>query len=289
MAEDAGRTRAVVAGLDGSPASAAVLDVAAALAGWLGARLEARYVEEDDWLAAAALPCTRWVAAPGGAGRPLTPDQVELTWRAAVTRLRSALDARTGAMRVQWSLEVVRGRVWAVLGETSQAADVLVLGSHGWQGDGQRLGSVARTALAQCTVPLALVPAAARRPGRAQARAPARWVALLDTPADAGAVLELAAALAAGGAPLELWCLPELAATARAGWPGDAAPPLHVLTAPLEPGRLPAALLRGTGVVLGRASALAAPGVVPALLGSGLAALVLVGAPPPQDASAADG
>lgn len=270
MAEDQGRA-ALVAGLDASPASRAVAAVAAELAARLGVRIEAVYVEEAQWLNAAALPCTRWVARHTGAGQALTVEQVELSWRAALTQVRAALTAETSAAMVPWSVQVARGEAVHALVSSAHGARVLTVGACGWQGEGSRLGSVARALVETWPGTLALVPARARRPRR--------WLAVIEDAAAVPAVLHLALALARDAAGLHVLAVPGALEAVRAALTDDSVP---VAALPAVPGANAAALrtaLRrvATGVVIGRGGALAAVAGIERLLASGAAAVLLVG------------
>lgn len=226
----------IVVAVDASAASRLALELAADLAAALRTSLVGLYVEEEDLLHAAGLPFVREVRAGSGQASPFTTDDLQRHWRALASDARNALTRTAQARRIAWSFDVVRGRASQVMSEAARSARLTGLGS-GARAAG-RLGSVARAALVATESSLLLVPPQ-RRPGE-------RWVALVDTPGGASAVLALASALAMTPAvPLLLVApaLETLGQAALAGMPGAAH--LHRMALP-ELAELPAlvAILR---------------------------------------------
>ena len=266
--ETPGQPRIVVA-VDASAASRLVLELAADLAVTLHTSLAGLYVEEEDLLHAAGLPFAREVRARSGQVGPFTVPDLERHWRALANEARSALTHAAQARQIAWSFEVVRGRVAQVMSEAARSARLTGLGS-GARGPG-RLGSVARAALVAADSSLLLVPPQ-RRPG-------ARWVALLDTPGGAPAVLALAGALAATPAAPLLLVTPALDGCAALADTSGAAP-LERMNLP-EPSDLPAlfAILqahRAQGLILAADSRFAHAATIERLLTEGGWPLLLV-------------
>lgn len=261
--DQAAQERIVVA-VDASAASLLALELAADLAAALRTRLAGLYVEEEDLLHAAGLPFVREVRAGSGQASPFTTDDLQRHWRALASDARNALTRAAQARRIAWSFDVVRGRAAQVMSEAARGARLTGLGS-GARAAG-RLGSVARAALVATDSSLLLVPPQ-RRPGE-------RWVALVDTPGGASAVLALAGALAmTPAAPLLLMtpALEAISQAALAGTPGAAY--LHRMALP-ELAELPAlvAILRAQraqGLILAADSPLADPAHVERLVADG--------------------
>ncbi|ANX04511.1 universal stress protein [Immundisolibacter cernigliae] len=261
--DQAAQERIVVA-VDASAASLLALELAADLAAALRTRLAGLYVEEEDLLHAAGLPFVREVRAGSGQASPFTTDDLQRHWRALASDARNALTRAAQARRIAWSFDVVRGRAAQVMSEAARNARLTGLGS-GARAAG-RLGSVARAALVATDSSLLLVPPQ-RRPGE-------RWVALVDTPGGASAVLALASALATTPAAPLLLVAPSLEAFGRAalaGTPGAAQ--LHRMALP-ELAELPAlvAILRAQraqGLILAADSRFADPAQVERLVADG--------------------
>lgn len=261
----------IVVAVDASTASLLALELAADLAAALRTSLAGLYVEEEDLLHAAGLPFVREVRAQSGRAAPFTADDLERHWRALASDARNALTRAAEARQLAWSFEVVRGRTVQVMSEAARSARLTGLGS-GARGPG-RLGSVARAALVAADSSLLLVPPQ-RRPGE-------RWLALVDTPAGAQAVLALASALATTPAAPLLLVTPALEATCSAtltDTPGATNLPRASLP---ESSELPAlfAILRAhqaQGLILAADSRFAHPAAVERLLTEGGWPLLLV-------------
>jgi nucleotide-binding universal stress UspA family protein len=259
----------IVVAVDASAASLLALELAADLAAALRTSLAGLYVEEEDLLHAAGLPFVREVRSRSGQAAPFTADDVERHWRAVAREAHEALTRAAHARQITCTFEVVRGRAAQVMSQAARSARLAGLGS-GTLAAG-RLGSVARATLGAAESPLLLVP-----PRR---RAGTRWLALLDTPSGAPAVLGLAAALANTPAAPLLVTLPsvETAGTVPAG--AAAATPLQRVRLP-ESAQVPdlLALLRtwnAQGLILAADSRFAHPASVEALLTHGRCPLLL--------------
>lgn len=254
----------IVVAVDASAASLLALELAADLAAALRTSLAGLYVEEEDLLHAAGLPFGRLVRAQSGELAPFTADELERQWRALATEAREALTRAARARHIACSFEVVRGRAAQVMAEATRGARLASLGSSA---RGARIGSVARAALATTDASLLLVP-----PRR---RAGVRWLAVLDTPRAAPAVLAMAAALGEAGAVsaplLALTPAVEKALPAGAGVaPGAALPRQHLS----ENAQLPELLAlihaqRVQGLILGADSRFANASALEALLADG--------------------
>jgi hypothetical protein len=231
------------------------------------------YVEDQDLLYAASLPFVRLIGAQSGQLAPFTAEDLGRCWRAMATQARDALSRVARARQISWSFDVVRGRATEVVIEAMQGAHLAGLGVDGHPQGRLRLGAVADAALAVGGVSLLLVPPQ-RRPGE-------RWVALLDTPEGAAAVLRLARTLATTTAVPLLLVTPALAKTcntAFADLPEQKRPPLHSFLVRPDLGDLLAMLRRARahGLILAADSPFARPPEVERLLMEGGWPLLLV-------------
>ncbi len=140
----AGTPHEVVAGVDGSPGSAAALRFAGEEARLRGGELHVVHV---------------WIDTVSGYGGP--------PWAVPVTTLRERADAtlrasltawRTGSPGVQVRAETVEGVEWDVLTRVAAGADLFVVGSRGRGGwSGLLLGSVGLHAITGAPCPVAVV------------------------------------------------------------------------------------------------------------------------------------
>jgi nucleotide-binding universal stress UspA family protein len=151
------KIRRIVVGLDTAPHSRPALAAAAALAGELGAELEALFVESDDMHHLAGLPFARELGFSSAAMRPIDRAGLERALEAHVREARRALAALAGTHAGRWSLRVERGSVSEQLRAASTEADLTVVGVSRWGPEALRL---AREATATLVV---LTPGAAAR------------------------------------------------------------------------------------------------------------------------------
>jgi nucleotide-binding universal stress UspA family protein len=252
------QTQRVVVALDASSAGLLALELAADLAAALRASLAGLYVEEEDMLHAADLPFVRQVRAQSGRVAPFTTDELERHWRALAAEARTALTLAAETHRIDYSFQVVRGRAAQVIAEATRSARLTSLPSGARSS--RQLGSLARAALQTQATSLLLVPPRRRRGER--------WVAVLDTPAGAPAVLAMADALRDSPAPPLLLIAPGLGIDLPAA---AAKLPRMALAASGEPGTLAGRLqaLGARGLIVSADSPLAAPGAVEYLLTDG--------------------
>jgi nucleotide-binding universal stress UspA family protein len=116
--------------LDESPCSAAALTAAAALAVEMDAELAGLFVEDINLQHLIGLPFAREFSLLTGAGRPLSQDEVERSWRREAESMQRSLAEAANRLRLRWSFRVARGRVPAELNALAQAFDLIVLGQR---------------------------------------------------------------------------------------------------------------------------------------------------------------
>lgn len=127
--------------LDESPRSTAALTAAVALAEELDAELAGLFVEDINLQHLFGLPFAREFSVLTGAGRPLSPGDVERAWRLQAESLQRLLAEAADRQRLRWSFRVARGRVSAEVSTLAHSFDLVVLGKQ----TGSSVVSVTRT------------------------------------------------------------------------------------------------------------------------------------------------
>jgi hypothetical protein len=125
---DSQRIVRVLVALDDSPRSVAALTTAGALAAELDAELAGLFVEDDNLRRLLGLPFAREFNPLSGEVRPLSPAELERTWRREAEAIERRLAEAAGRLRLRWSFRIARGSLSAEVGTVAQAQDLLVLG-----------------------------------------------------------------------------------------------------------------------------------------------------------------
>lgn len=142
----------ILVALDDSPASRTVLETAADLAAGFQAELVGLYVEDVNLVRVAELSFTQEVGLFSGASRRLEIRQVERGFRSQARRARQALATAAEKAQVDWSFQVSRGMIAAVLLAAAAEADLVILGRRSQPLPARRgLGSTARSILVEGT------------------------------------------------------------------------------------------------------------------------------------------
>ncbi|MDI7276824.1 MAG: universal stress protein, partial [Anaerolineae bacterium] len=103
----------ILVAVDGSDHSLAALETACSLAAQLHAELEALFVEDDDLLRLADLPCARVVSTLLLESEPTDRERMERMLRLLADRAQDALQRHAVALGVRARFRAVRGRVVA--------------------------------------------------------------------------------------------------------------------------------------------------------------------------------
>jgi hypothetical protein len=103
-----GEINKVVVPLDSASESDAAIDTGSSLAARVKARLHGVFIEDEDLWQLASLPFVHQVSTEAGI-QPLTPESIELQWRAAAERARREIKIAAERHGIDWSFEVVRG------------------------------------------------------------------------------------------------------------------------------------------------------------------------------------
>jgi len=121
----------ILVAVDGSEHSLAALEAACSLAAQLHAEIEALFVEDDDLLRLAELPCARVLSTLLMEPEPTDRDRMERLLRLLAARSQEALQRHSVALGVRARFRSVRGRVVAELQAAAGEADLLSLGKAG--------------------------------------------------------------------------------------------------------------------------------------------------------------
>lgn len=178
----------IVVGLDASQTSLMSLEWAARLARGLELELSGLYVEDINLIHLAGFRFAREFALSLQSERPLSHDDMAARLRLQADQARQAVERLAGTTHLRCTFQVRRGDVGAVLLETAQGTDLVVVGAQGAGGLARRLGSCARRLLALARAPVLVVPARAVLTGPV--------VCLYDGSAGAERALSAAARLA---------------------------------------------------------------------------------------------
>lgn len=141
------KIRRIVVGLDTAVHSRPALAAAAALAGELGAELEALFVESEEMHGLARLPFAREMGFPSAAMRPIDTAALERALEAHARAARRALTVLAERRSLRWSLRVARGCLSGELLAASGNADLAVVGVARWGPGDLRLARDAPTTL----------------------------------------------------------------------------------------------------------------------------------------------
>lgn len=118
----------IVLALERSPASAASIEPALALAQAAGATLCTLFVEDPDLLGYAALPFAREVDPQSGAVRPLNAARLERALQREAVRTERLLVEAAQRRTVEFSFRVVRGRLDVAVRAEADADDIVMIG-----------------------------------------------------------------------------------------------------------------------------------------------------------------
>lgn len=140
--------RRVVVALDASDASRAALHAACDLLARSGGLIEALFVEDENLLRLAALPCARALSGPHAFARPLDPVHMGRELRLLAEHARRAAEEVAGAGRAEVRFRATRGRVEAEILAAGRGADLVVLGRRTRRSGEKTLGATARTVAA---------------------------------------------------------------------------------------------------------------------------------------------
>lgn len=121
----------VLAVLDDTAGSEALIEWSSALAHALQRPLALVYVESAPALAAAVLPFTQVLAHAGAQWAPFGAEEVERGYRVHAARLRALADRITPRLAVRWSLRSVRGVMPHAAVQLIEETDLLFVGSAG--------------------------------------------------------------------------------------------------------------------------------------------------------------
>lgn len=150
---DAFVIRRILAAVDATPTSSAVLETAALLAREFNAELDGIFVEDINLLRLAGLPFARELTWSTALELHLDSPRMERALRGHAAHARQAIVNITTQFKLHASLQIVRGQVAQELLRAAQNVDLFILGK-GRGTRGAHIGAIARqvTQQADCSV-----------------------------------------------------------------------------------------------------------------------------------------
>ncbi len=150
---DAPTTRAVQLALAVSAVRAArAIEAAANLAAAMHAELAAVYVQDEDLLRAAALPCTFEIGVMASGVQPFDLAKTERALKREAIEVEQAVSVAAKKLGLGWTFEVLRGRAIDWPFDRAGAGDITVIGKSGLELPGphpvRRMSSLAPPILA---------------------------------------------------------------------------------------------------------------------------------------------
>jgi len=136
--------------LDASRGGEGAMNAAVRLAARLGAEVEGLFVEDDNLMRAAGLPCSRLIRITSARFEEFTPETMARDLRLQARAARRALAEAAERGNVRWSFRVTRGAVGEQILAAAPASELVVLGRTMDGGRLRpRLGSTARRLAAE--------------------------------------------------------------------------------------------------------------------------------------------
>ena len=129
---NAATTRAVRLALAVSALRAArAIEAAVNIAAALRTELSATYVQDEDLLRAAALPCTFQIGSLASGVRPFDLAETERALKREASEVEHAVSAAARKLGLGWTFEVLRGRTIDWPFDRAGAGDITVIGNAG--------------------------------------------------------------------------------------------------------------------------------------------------------------
>jgi nucleotide-binding universal stress UspA family protein len=149
------KIEAILVGVDSVTGSVPVIRAAIELSRKSGARLQAVFVEEDDWYAASKFTFSSRVSSLTGEILPFTESDIEGEIRAHRTLLRRLVENHGTEYHVEYHFESIRGLTKRNLLEMANSYGLFVIGRNRHPERGEsKLGSNARFFMEHSEVPL---------------------------------------------------------------------------------------------------------------------------------------
>lgn len=159
--------RRILVALESSEDSRAALEAAARLAAEREAELVALFIEDVEFLSAAALPFSRALNLQSFAWQSLDAESMQRALAARAEELRRATEAAARRWRVRWSFRVVRGTARERLPQETEGFELVVVGRTNRVPLGRRpLGGTARQTVVRSTCSVFVLHAPSEFAGR---------------------------------------------------------------------------------------------------------------------------
>ncbi len=147
--KDSGRPSAhLLLALDASLGGEIATNSAVRMAARLGADIEGLFVEDDNLLRAAGLPCSRLVRLSTARIEEFTTESMARDLRLQARTARRALADAADRRNINWTFTVARGAVGEKILAAAPASELVVMG-RATRGNRPRLGSTARCLAAE--------------------------------------------------------------------------------------------------------------------------------------------
>ncbi|MDJ0834524.1 MAG: hypothetical protein QNJ69_13455 [Gammaproteobacteria bacterium] len=103
--------RSVILRIDAGSFSVTTIELAVQMAASVHSRLHAMFIEDEDLLHAAGLPCTREISFSTARERPTDVEQMQRSLRSMAEKIKKSLEQASERSQIAWSFDVIRGRM----------------------------------------------------------------------------------------------------------------------------------------------------------------------------------
>jgi hypothetical protein len=108
--------------------SVTTVNLAVEMAASTNTHLRCLFIEDEDLLQVAGLPCTSEISLTTGHERPTSIDQMQRSMRSLAQQFKQTLQLEAQALRIAWSFDTVRGRVRDISFEPGPDVTYTILG-----------------------------------------------------------------------------------------------------------------------------------------------------------------
>ena len=105
------KQQSVILRIDAGSFSISSIELAVQMAASVHSQLHAMFIEDEDLLHAAGLPCTREISFSTALERPTDVEQMQRSLRSMAVKIRKSLQQASERSQIAWSFDVIRGRM----------------------------------------------------------------------------------------------------------------------------------------------------------------------------------